>query len=187
NILLGALPRSRRRGLAVVTTIHGWTDTRALSRMALYGRLDRALLGRLDAVVFVHEGAARAGGVDVTRLRRSAVIENGLLAPELRVRVLGAPASGLAARVDELARGRPVVLAAGRLSPEKGHRHLVEAIGELRASGDDVFCVLLGEGPCRLELAARSLEPGLGEESLFMPGFSELADALAGRATPSCL
>lgn len=187
NILLGALPRPRRRGLAVMTTIHGWTETRALSRMALYGRLDRALLGRLDAVVFVHDGAARAGDVDVTRLRRTAVIANGILAPELRRELLGAPRSGLAASLDELAGGRPLVLAAGRLSPEKGHRDLVEAIGELRASGVDVCCVILGEGPCRAELARRCRELGLGEDSVLMPGFSEMDEELLRRASVFCL
>ena len=187
NILLGALPRPRRRGLAVMTTIHGWTETKPLSRMAWYGRLDRALLGRLDAVVFVHDGAARAHGVDVSRLRRSAVIENGLLAPELRREVLGAPKAGLAARIDELAGGRPVVLAAGRLSPEKGHLHLVDAIAGLRAGGLDILCVILGEGPCRPVLERRCRELRLAETSVFMPGFSELDEAILRRASVFCL
>jgi len=187
NILLAALPRRLLGGVPVVTTVHGWTETTVFSRMAWYGRLDRALLGRCDAVVFVHRDAPRWYGIDAQRLARAAVIENGVMPSAERRRVMGPPASGLAERLARAARGRPVLLSVGRLSPEKGHRYLVLAVAELRRAGHDLLCVVLGEGGCRAELEQLGRDPYVGRDALRLPGFSELDDEVFAQATVFCL
>ena len=174
-------------GIRVVATVHGYTETTQTNRTAWYGRLDRALLHRLDAVVFVHDGAARGYGIDVNRLQRSVVIDNGILVADDRRRAMGSSAPGLAAKIADVARGRPVVLSAGRLSPEKGQRQLVEAIARLRRAGTDVVCVLLGDGACRADLVRQCAELRLGAEVVFMPGFSELDGAIFAEVTLMCL
>lgn len=50
--------------------------------------------------------------------------------------------------------GTPELLCVGRLSPEKGHLVLLEALGELHREGLDVHCTLVGDGPMRLAIEA---------------------------------
>src|SRR4029078_12026517 len=64
-----------------------------------------------------------------------------------------------------------VVLAAGRLSPEKGFQVLIEAAPAILDSHPRCGIVLFGEGAVRAQLERRVAE--LGIESRFrMPGFS---------------
>jgi colanic acid/amylovoran biosynthesis glycosyltransferase len=97
----------------------------------------RHLEGLLDA----HGRSARVvrlyNGVDLTRLR----------------------AEG-AERAD---RAPGLVLGAGRLVEKKGHDVLIEAVRRLRATGRDVRCVIVGEGPLRAQLDKQVADAGLGD------------------------
>jgi colanic acid/amylovoran biosynthesis glycosyltransferase len=48
--------------------------------------------------------------------------------------------------------GPPVFLAVGSLLQRKGHRYLLEACRILRSEGKDYRCIIVGDGPERLEL-----------------------------------
>jgi len=54
--------------------------------------------------------------------------------------------------------------------PEKGQRHLLEALPLVRASHPEVRLLLAGDGPCRAELEALAKRHGQTEAMLF-PGF----------------
>jgi glycosyltransferase involved in cell wall biosynthesis len=56
-----------------------------------------------------------------------------------------------------------MVVSAGRLSPEKGHRFLVEAIGMLKGNINNTHFVFCGDGPCQKELGKQSKELGISE------------------------
>ena len=56
-----------------------------------------------------------------------------------------------------------LIVSAGRLSPEKGHRFLVEAIGMLRGSMNNNHFVFCGDGPCQKDLEKQSKELGISE------------------------
>lgn len=58
--------------------------------------------------------------------------------------------------------GKKVILYPSRLSQEKGHRTLLEALAKLRGDRDDWVCWLVGEGYLRGELEAQCRELGLG-------------------------
>jgi len=69
-----------------------------------------------------------------------------------------------------LAEGTPVLVSIGRLSQEKGHADLIQALPELRESGLEFHLVIVGEGPergrieeqvRRLNLASRVTLAGL--------------------------
>jgi glycosyltransferase involved in cell wall biosynthesis len=74
------------------------------------------------------------------------------------------------------------------LVPEKGQRHLIEALATIRKSHPEVRLLLAGDGPCREELVA--LAKRLGQlEAVIFPGFvnnvANVYDALDAFAFPS--
>ncbi|MEW6251303.1 MAG: glycosyltransferase family 4 protein, partial [Planctomycetota bacterium] len=65
---------------------------------------------------------------------------------------------------------RPRVLCVGRLSAEKGHQVLFQALSALRARGVDLDCTLVGDGPQRAALMAESTALGLSDRVRFAGG-----------------
>jgi len=134
-----ALLASRVLGLPLVVTLHG-TDVHLL-RHRLLRRLALAVLRRASLVVVVSAD-----------LQRLAVESLGL--PAEQVAVLRMPV----ARVPDplpAPEGEPVrLVAAGRLSVEKGFDVLLEAVGLAVQDGLDVRLDLVGSGPEHDRLAA---------------------------------
>jgi glycosyltransferase involved in cell wall biosynthesis len=62
-----------------------------------------------------------------------------------------------------------LILAAGRLEPEKGFNHLIEAFAKLQCIGEGWCLVILGEGSERAALENRVRALGL-EQCIFLPG-----------------
>ena len=153
--LLGRIA-ARRAGIPVIAVSRGWTHENA--RVRLYERLDRLNLRLMDRVVCVSQGQAvkvRRAGVAA---RKIVVIPNAIDATRF-------------AKFDPSARPelerlftppiRRIVGAAGRLSPEKGFKDLVEAAALVAGSNHEVGFVLFGEGILRpaleQQIAARGL------------------------------
>jgi glycosyltransferase involved in cell wall biosynthesis len=171
NILLALLPRSFR-GAPVITTLHGWCAPPGWSRLAAYESLERRLLRRLDACVFVARSMLDDPRVRARAIGRVAVIPNGLAwrTPE-------PPSSD--DRIAKFCSETPVIGSFGRLSEEKGYAELIEAVGRVRDRGRPVRLVILGEGPERRALEVQSSRLDLGDRVL-MPGYV----AHAGRYLP---
>ena len=64
-----------------------------------------------------------------------------------------------------------LILAAGRLEPQKGFVYLIEAFGQLRGAGEDWGLVILGEGLERAALESRVRALGL-QRRVFLPGLA---------------
>jgi glycosyltransferase involved in cell wall biosynthesis len=152
---------AHNNGLPAIAVSRGWTGEDR--KVRLYERLDRWHLKRMDHVVAVSAGQAakvRACGVPEANL---SIIRNAAR--------LDAFAS-----VDPTARSRlrshfqkPVeiiILAAGRLSPEKGFDTLIDAAAMLPAT---IGVVLFGEGGERSRLEAMIVERNLADR-VAMPG-----------------
>jgi glycosyltransferase involved in cell wall biosynthesis len=102
-----------------------------------YETVDRAVLARSRRVLCVSEAGSRrlaALGVPEERIR---TVHNAVALPET------IPGADLHAEFD-IPAGAPVIAAAGRLSAEKGHRFLVEALP--RIADPAAHLVLFGEG-----------------------------------------
>lgn len=69
----------------------------------------------------------------------------------------------------EALKGKPFVLAVGRLGPEKGFRDLIHAFSELKHRSE-LQLVILGEGRLEAELRQLALELGCSDR-VFFPGF----------------
>jgi colanic acid/amylovoran biosynthesis glycosyltransferase len=83
---------------------------------------------------------------------------------------------------------RPTVLLVGRLSPEKGHGVLLDALSLLRRDGIEAIVEFAGDGPIRSDLEAQAARLGVSERVRFLGGLhpSEVAERLQ-RADVFCL
>jgi glycosyltransferase involved in cell wall biosynthesis len=160
---------ARRVGVPAVAVCRGWTAEDR--KVRAYEWLDRRHLPLLDHVVCVSDGQA-------AKVRRWCRV------PERRLTVIR-NAARLAARSpdrDGLARFFPgpvsnVVVAAGRLSPEKGFDVLIDAAAEVLRDEPTTGFVLFGEGSLRPKLERRVAELGLAGRFV-LPGFRSDLDRL---------
>lgn len=65
------------------------------------------------------------------------------------------------------ARPVPRIVTVGRLSPEKGHLVLLQAVGALKDEGIDVEVQIVGAGPFEAAIRAEQARLGLGERVVF--------------------
>jgi glycosyltransferase involved in cell wall biosynthesis len=168
--LLGRIA-ARRAGVPIVSVSRGWTGENI--KVHLYEQLDRFNLRYMDAVVAVSEGQAKKvlkTGVPADRLT---IIRNAA-----RLDAFRSPLPEYRDRLRQIAGGSGdelIILAAGRLSPEKGFAVLVEAAAMVRKSGANHRFVLFGEGSERPLLEKRIGELGLSNRFI-LAGFHEDLD-----------
>jgi glycosyltransferase involved in cell wall biosynthesis len=169
--LLGRVA-ARRAGVPVVAVSRGWTGENWKVRR--YEALDRWHLKLMDHVVCVSDGQAakvRRCGVPQSRM---SVIRNAA-----RLTAFADPDVSDLARLTAVFPGTeqvsPIVVAAGRLSPEKGFDVFVEAAARVAKLSPSVGFVLFGEGPERSRLEGRVREIGLSGRFV-MPGFTRELD-----------
>ena len=149
-LALAGAPRRPRPALLV--TVHNAAPPGILSG-AVYLALERIVARQADDVLCV--SADLAG-----RMRRAGARDVALAmvpAPPAAEPPAGAVDR---ARADIGAAGRPVVLAAGRLAPQKGFDVLLEAVISFRDRDPAPLLVIAGEGPLAGRLAARSRAAG---------------------------
>jgi glycosyltransferase involved in cell wall biosynthesis len=155
---------SKLRRVPIMTTMHGWIGNGRKQR--LFIGLDQRVVRRFDRVIAVSGQIHReltAAGVSSDRLR---LLHNAIVLDRYRrtgqrgwlAQAAGGPVPG------------PVLASIGRLSFEKGHADLIEAIGVLARRGRRVSLVLAGDGPERARLTEQIRALGL-EGSVFLPGY----------------
>lgn len=149
---------ARRAGVPVVAIAHGWTGVTL--KVRLYETLDALVMRYLDATVCVSEATAarvRRAGVPAAR---TVVIRNALDATPY-----DHADDGCRSRVEALFAGasRPqrIVVAVGRLSPEKGFDVLIDAAAVVCRQRVDTAFLLCGDGPLRTALARQIDDRGL--------------------------
>lgn len=175
--ILGRLA-ARRVGVPAVAVSRGWTwEDR---RVRLYEWLDRRHLRFMDHVVAVSEGQAervrRWCGVPagrVTVIRNSARLGAFAATEPARDRLLGFFASD-----NRVSR---VVVAAGRLSPEKGFDVLIRSAADVLAADPGAGFVIFGEGALRAELE-RQVRAAALLGRIVLPGFRTDLDSLLAAA-----
>ena len=141
---------------------HGYTATDA--RVRLYNQLDRWSLRAASRVVTV----CRAFAADLRRMgipaARIAVQHN-----TVRPFIPAAPDEVLRPRLlPGVAPDALIILSVGRLSREKGHLDLVDAIAALRRETAVPFClVLVGDGPDRAAIERKCARLGIADGVVF--------------------
>ena len=154
-----------RHRIPTMTTMHGWIANSRKQRMLV--SLDKRAARWFDCVIAVSapirdEILAAGARPERVRLLHNAIVveryrrtgERGFLQ-----QLVGKPLSG------------PVIASIGRLSPEKGHLDLLEAVAMLSLNGGPKpSIVLAGDGPDRERLEARTKALGL-ESLVHFPGY----------------
>ena len=143
-------------------------------------RLARVFYPQAQAVIAVSQGVAD----DLDRLigpgrARVLAIPNPVVTPELAT-LAAAPADHPWLPTPPHANAPPVILAAGRLSPQKDFATLIRAFAPL-ARERDLRLLILGEGPERAALETLIRELGLSDR-ISLPGFKANPFAYMARA-----
>jgi colanic acid/amylovoran biosynthesis glycosyltransferase len=144
-----ALPIARRLGLPLVVTYHGGDATKDKHYQrrlipTIYQRRMEAL--KRDAAVIIC----------VSDFIRQRLIDRGFPEAKLKVIRYGIEMS----LVDDVPEAPPYALFVGRFVEKKGIAYLLDAMRLLRAEGNALELVLIGDGPLEAELKAAAAEIG---------------------------
>lgn len=186
-----AMLAARLAGIPFSLTCHG-SELREIRRFRLGTKVERAAF----VACISHFGRAQLMLACPARLwDKLQIIRCGLSRQDIDSKTLGAAGSlppvrpANDARADELPvapqpKRPPELLCVGRLSPEKGHLVLIEALDELQRRGTAFRCTLVGDGPLRptieSELARRGLSKQVHLTGSLDPGQVDHQYATAG-------
>ena len=137
---------------AMLVTVHNAAPSAVMSG-AVYRALERLIAQWADAVLCVSADLA-------DRMRRAGAREVALAVVPAPPRAFPSPEAVAKARADLGGAGRPIVLAVGRLAPQKGFDVLLEAMVTLRDRDPAPLLVIAGDGPMAAQLAVRSRAAG---------------------------
>ena len=150
----------------IVTTAHGWIANSPKQRAMV--ALDKRVMRGFDRVIAV-SNRIRQDLVDAgVPPNRITLLHNAIVVENYRRTGAGTLESIFGRTVP-----RPVLVDIGRLSPEKGHADLVEALRIVAARGRQVTAVLAGDGPSMSDIVARFVPRGL-KAAFFCPGMWNL-------------
>jgi glycosyltransferase involved in cell wall biosynthesis len=147
------LARARPGRSALVVTVHNAPPTGGMSG-AIYGMLEWIVCRRADAVTWV------SGDLAARLLRRGGRDGGRALVP-VPSAAMPSPGEIAKARNDLGAGDRPVVLAVGRLAPQKGFRVLLTAASRWQDRVPKPVVAIAGEGPLAAELAEQARSAGV--------------------------
>lgn len=145
----------------IMTTLHGWIGNSAKQRVLI--GLDKRVVQRFDLVLAVSGQIMRDMHAAGMRNARLQVMHNAIVVE----RYARTGTSGYLRELLGLDVPKPIMTAIGRLSLEKGHADLIEALGLVAARGGDIRLVLAGDGPERGSLEAKVDALGLRDRVFF--------------------
>lgn len=147
-----------------IAYVHGWTDENL--KINLYNRLERRLIRYADRIVPVSRNLGSRLNLDRKSVAKLVPIPNAIapadvaLSPNQARQQLG------------LAQDEHILLVVGRLSPEKGHRFLLEALPKVLARHPGLKLIIVGAGPERPALATLIQQKSLNNH-VFFAGYQE--------------
>jgi colanic acid/amylovoran biosynthesis glycosyltransferase len=149
-----ALPLSRRLGVPLVITFHGYEATATDEELHRWRYRGRVFLRRRDAM----KREARLL-IAVSEFVRGRMLERGWPEDKVVVHYIGVDTRLF--RADPGVAREPVVLFVGRLIETKGVTHLVAAMRAVQARVPGAELVIVGEGPRRRDLERQARESGV--------------------------
>lgn len=160
----------------IVSTVHNAIDDYEVSRFRrrLYKAMLRLTDPLADRTICVSEAIRQAVVKDCPRSAAKAVtIYNGVEPASFT------PYGGERIRREWCAGSGPVLLTVGRLTPQKGHRYLLDALPLLLKDWPDLCCLFVGEGECRETLRALARARGVERSCRFVGATEAVAEYYA--------
>lgn len=114
----------------------------------------------------IAEGGAKA--------ERTVTVHNGI-----DLRAFDRAVKGAAVRAFYQADAGPLVVAVGRLTLQKGHTYLIEALPDLVAEWPSLRCLIVGDGELRTSLAGLAESLGMGRHCIFGGAWDAVPEVLA--------
>jgi len=155
---------SRMHAVPIVTTLHGWIGNGVKQRLMIW--LDKLVARKFSRVIAVSKEIEREmlmAGIEPGKIT---MLHNGIVLERYR-------STGRRGVLDEIVGRqvpRPIVASIGRLSREKGHADLLEAVAILKRQGHQFSLVLIGEGFERQTLEAKAHALQL-DGMVYFPGY----------------
>ena len=167
DILIGLIPLFIRK-LPLVCTLHGYLSSDKFTKLWLYQQVDRRVVARAQATVFVSHAMTQREEFKELPIKNKHVIYNGIHfehaksgnKPPLLEKIYPSK------EVD----GLRIIVAVGRLSPEKGFNDLIKAFSIIYSENPNLRLLILGEGEEREGLESLIKELGL-IAVVSLPGF----------------
>ncbi len=156
----------------------GWTSENL--KIHLYSLLDKSIIRFADAIVAVSESQRLRlleAGVPERKIH---VVENAVTVPDQTV-MRSDPGQTDIRKELGLPAGARTILAAGRLSPEKGYDDLLRAMAVVREKAPYAQLLLAGTGPLEEALKTQTQEQGL-ESCIHFLGFRRDILSLYGQS-----
>ena len=145
NIFFGILPL---RSFPIISTVHGWLKFGHDRKEKVYEFLDSKALKRLDFVVAVSEAVKEDLIKRGISKKKIVTIYNGIT-----TNYFHGKCDGLEIRRSYLLEQDDFVIGtAGRLSEEKGHAYLIQAIPDLVKEIKNIKLIIAGDGPLKKDL-----------------------------------
>jgi glycosyltransferase involved in cell wall biosynthesis len=173
HFLVSLLGRQQFRWIAFH---HGYTAEDAKAKF--YQQFDRWSLRRCDSAVTVCGEFARLLGKRGVPRDRISVVHNAVEtgAPDAHAECADEARRQWGVKKDER-----IVFSAGRLSSEKGHSYLIEAVSKIAPlpQGWNLRTIIAGSGPCEEKLKARVVSLGMTQSVEFVGHRSDLRSLFA--------
>lgn len=166
----------RKWPCACVASAYGWWDGPLPIRRTVYQWIERdSALKYFDRVITVSEHMKRRILKGPTKESRIRVIHTGVDSGNL---LQGGDRARLRSRFN-IPSDAVVLGTISRVSVEKGHCYLLDALAELHETHPDVYLIVCGDGPARLDLEAQCKRLGITSRVMFTGFVDSVADPLA--------
>jgi glycosyltransferase involved in cell wall biosynthesis len=162
----------------VVSTKHNADEfrTRPTWKRWPFLALERLAYEASDAVIVVSGGLRDFLETAEHLPRRKMIVIGNGVDPGIAA---AAPTRDEARRRLELPGFRPILGSVGRLAPQKGHLHLLDALPAILSVFPEAGLVLAGEGPARGDLEARATRLGIRDRVAFLGHRADVPGVLA--------
>lgn len=167
DILMGLIPLFIRK-LPLVCTLHGYLSSDKFTKLWLYQQVDRRVVAKAQATVFVSHAMTQRDEFKELPIKNKHVIYNGIQFDYTK----SGNKSPLLEKIypSKEIDGLHIIVAVGRLSPEKGFNDLIKAFSIIYPENPNLRLLILGEGEEREGLETLIKELGL-IAVVSLPGF----------------
>lgn len=176
SVVMGYIA-GRSHGIPVLNYSRGFTAEN--KKVAFYEWLERFFVKRMNGIISVAHGQIEKLNRLGVQNKNSWVVHNGVELPSKNSETNSLLRANIRKRLN-IPLNAQVGVTAGRLSPEKGHRYLIEAIALLKEKIKDTCFVFCGDGVLKEELERLAIQSGVMNHIRFAGFRKDINDIYSG-------